>query len=120
MDAAVIAEGQEADGLAWQAQRDIPVSRSRPVGEVIKQINPILRGWVQYFAIGHSSLDRATLLAIALTLSCFVACCLLLTDFLSELQARPSCAREDTLPNGISRALVQLLTTALRTELEPR
>jgi RNA-directed DNA polymerase len=29
--------------------------RSRPVGEVIVRINPILRGWVQYFAAGHSS-----------------------------------------------------------------
>jgi RNA-directed DNA polymerase len=30
-------------------------SRSRPVGEVIAKINPILRGWVAYFAHGHSS-----------------------------------------------------------------
>src|ERR1700716_3726076 len=29
--------------------------RSRPLSEVIAQINPILRGWVQYFAVGHSS-----------------------------------------------------------------
>jgi RNA-directed DNA polymerase len=29
--------------------------RSRPVGAVIARINPILRGWVQYFAFGHSS-----------------------------------------------------------------
>ena len=28
--------------------------RSRPVKEVIDKINPILRGWVNYFAIGHS------------------------------------------------------------------
>jgi RNA-directed DNA polymerase len=31
------------------------VSRSQPVSGVIEKINPILRGWVQYFAIGHSS-----------------------------------------------------------------
>jgi len=29
--------------------------RSRPVAEVIARVNPILRGWVQYFAFGHSS-----------------------------------------------------------------
>ena len=29
--------------------------RSRPISEVIAQINPMLRGWVQYFAVGHSS-----------------------------------------------------------------
>ena len=29
--------------------------RSQPVGKVIEKINPILRGWVKYFAIGHSS-----------------------------------------------------------------
>ncbi len=29
--------------------------QSQPVGRVIELINPILRGWVNYFAIGHSS-----------------------------------------------------------------
>ena len=29
--------------------------RSRPIAEAIARINPILRGWVQYFAFGHSS-----------------------------------------------------------------
>jgi len=28
---------------------------SQPVGRVIEGINPILRGWVNYFAVGHSS-----------------------------------------------------------------
>ena len=29
--------------------------RSQPVERVISQINPVLRGWVNYFAVGHSS-----------------------------------------------------------------
>jgi len=29
--------------------------RSQPVNGVVEEINPILRGWVNYFAIGHSS-----------------------------------------------------------------
>jgi len=29
--------------------------QSQPVGRVVELINPILRGWVNYFAIGHSS-----------------------------------------------------------------
>ena len=29
--------------------------RSQPVGRVIEEINPILRGWVNYFGVGHSS-----------------------------------------------------------------
>lgn len=29
--------------------------RSQPVERVVEHINPILRGWVNYFAIGHSS-----------------------------------------------------------------
>ena len=28
---------------------------SQPVGRVIALINPILRGWVNYFAMGHSA-----------------------------------------------------------------
>jgi RNA-directed DNA polymerase len=29
-------------------------SRSRPLRRVIDQVNPILRGWVNYFAVGNS------------------------------------------------------------------
>ena len=29
-------------------------NRSQPVGKVIEEINPILRGWVNYFAVGNS------------------------------------------------------------------
>ena len=29
--------------------------RSRPIEQVISLINPVLRGWVNYFAVGHSS-----------------------------------------------------------------
>jgi len=29
--------------------------QSQPVGRVVRIINPILRGWVNYFALGHSS-----------------------------------------------------------------
>jgi RNA-directed DNA polymerase len=28
---------------------------SQPIGRVIELVNPILRGWVNYFAVGHSS-----------------------------------------------------------------
>ena len=31
-------------------------SRSQPIRRMIEEINPILRGWVHYFAVGHSSL----------------------------------------------------------------
>ena len=29
--------------------------RSQPIEQVISLINPVLRGWVNYFAVGHSS-----------------------------------------------------------------
>jgi RNA-directed DNA polymerase len=29
--------------------------RSQPIERVINLINPMLRGWVNYFAVGHSS-----------------------------------------------------------------
>jgi RNA-directed DNA polymerase len=32
-------------------------AKSRPIHEVIGKVNPILRGWVNYFAMGHASRD---------------------------------------------------------------
>ena len=50
------AQAEEADGAAAQSSgRSSGDIVSQPVGRVIELINPILRGWVNYFAVGHSS-----------------------------------------------------------------
>jgi RNA-directed DNA polymerase len=41
--------------LLGQLKEIFRASRSQPVGGLIEKINPMLRGWVQYFAVGHSS-----------------------------------------------------------------
>jgi RNA-directed DNA polymerase len=41
--------------LLGQLKEIFRASRSQPVGGLIEKINPRLRGWVQYFAVGHSS-----------------------------------------------------------------
>jgi RNA-directed DNA polymerase len=51
----LLPKGKKRTALLRKLKAIFRVSRSQPVGGVIEQINPILRGWVQYFAIGHSS-----------------------------------------------------------------
>src|SRR5262249_22496006 len=47
--------GKKRTALLHTLKQVFRSHRSRPVAEVIACINPILRGWVQYFAVGHSS-----------------------------------------------------------------
>jgi RNA-directed DNA polymerase len=51
----LLPKGKKRTALLGKLRDIFRRSRSRPVEEVIEEINPILRGWVQYFAIGHSS-----------------------------------------------------------------
>jgi len=48
-------QGKKRTALLQTLKQVFRSHRSRPVGEVIAHVNPILRGWVQYFACGHSS-----------------------------------------------------------------
>ena len=47
--------GKKRTALLQTLKQVFRSHRSRPIAEVIACINPILRGWVQYFAFGHSS-----------------------------------------------------------------
>ena len=47
--------GKKRTALLQTLKQVFRSHRSRPIAEVIAGINPILRGWVQYFAVGHSS-----------------------------------------------------------------
>ena len=51
----LLPKGKKRTALLSKLREIFRVSRSQPVGGVIEKINPILRGWVKYFAIGHSS-----------------------------------------------------------------
>jgi RNA-directed DNA polymerase len=51
----LLPKGKKRTALLGKLKEIFRISRSQPVGEVIEKINPILRGWVKYFAIGHSS-----------------------------------------------------------------
>ena len=46
---------QTALGAFWRLRDIFHRHRAQPVREVVQRINPILRGWVRYFAIGQSS-----------------------------------------------------------------
>jgi RNA-directed DNA polymerase len=48
-------KGKKRTALLRKLKEIFRNSTSQPVTRVIAQINPILRGWVQYFAFGHSS-----------------------------------------------------------------
>jgi RNA-directed DNA polymerase len=51
----LLPKGKKRTALLGKLKEIFGASRSQPVGEVIDTINPILRGWVKYFAVGHSS-----------------------------------------------------------------
>jgi RNA-directed DNA polymerase len=51
----LLPKGKKRTALLGKLKEIFRTSRSQPVGGVIEKINPILRGWVQYFAIGNSS-----------------------------------------------------------------
>ena len=48
-------QSKKRTALLRQLKKHFRRFRSQPVARVIEQINPVLRGWVNYFAIGHSS-----------------------------------------------------------------
>jgi RNA-directed DNA polymerase len=48
-------QSKKRTALLGKLREIFRASRSQPVTAVIEKINPMLRGWVQYFAIGHSS-----------------------------------------------------------------
>ena len=50
-----VPKGKKRTALLGKLKAIFRGLRSQPVGWVIETINPILRGWVKYFAVGHSS-----------------------------------------------------------------
>jgi len=51
----LLPKGKKRTALLGKLKEIFRTSRSQPVVGLIEKINPILRGWVKYFAIGHSS-----------------------------------------------------------------
>ena len=50
-----VPKGKKRTALLRKLRAIFRSFRSQPVNGLIAMINPILRGWVKYFAIGHSS-----------------------------------------------------------------
>jgi RNA-directed DNA polymerase len=50
----LLPKSKKRTALLGKLKEIFDASRSQPVSGVIEKINPILRGWVKYFAIGHS------------------------------------------------------------------
>jgi RNA-directed DNA polymerase len=51
----LLPKGKKRTALLGKLKEIFRAFRSQPMGRVIEKINPILRGWVKYFAIGNSS-----------------------------------------------------------------
>ncbi len=50
-----VPQGKKRTALLRKLKETFRCFRSQPVSRVIEAINPILRGWVNYFATGHST-----------------------------------------------------------------
>jgi RNA-directed DNA polymerase len=50
-----VPQGKKRTALLRKLKKTFRRFRSQPVSRVIEEINPILRGWVNYFATGHST-----------------------------------------------------------------
>jgi RNA-directed DNA polymerase len=50
-----VPQGKKRTALLHKLKEIFRRFRSQPISRVIEQINPILRGWVNYFATGHST-----------------------------------------------------------------
>jgi RNA-directed DNA polymerase len=46
---------EKRTALLGKLKAEFEHHKSQPVGQVIEEINPILRGWVNYFGFGHAS-----------------------------------------------------------------
>ena len=51
----LLPKGKKRTALLGKLKEIFRASRSQPVGGVIEKINPILRGWVNYFRIGNAA-----------------------------------------------------------------